>query len=68
MVAGCRPGLHHGMPLVVELGVAFDVLVAMVLFGVFFLQIKDSIDSLDVDRLSELAANSERDEDTEARR
>ena len=24
-----------GMPLVVELGVAFDVLVAMVLFGVF---------------------------------
>ncbi|WP_242469695.1 formate hydrogenlyase [Rhabdochromatium marinum] len=43
-----------GMPLVVELGVAFDVLVAMVLFGVFFLQISDSIDSLDVDRLNRL--------------
>lgn len=43
-----------GMPLVVELGVAFDVLVAMVLFGVFFLQIRDSIDSLDVDRLNRL--------------
>lgn len=43
-----------GMPLVVELGVAFDVLVAMVLFGVFFLQIRDSIDSLNVDRLNRL--------------
>jgi hydrogenase-4 component E len=43
-----------GMPLVVELGVAFDVLVAMVLFGVFFLQIRESIDSLDVDRLNRL--------------
>ncbi len=57
----------HGMPLVVELGVAFDVLVAMVLFGVFFLQIKDSIDSLDVDRLSQLSASIERDEMTEQR-
>jgi len=43
-----------GMPLVVELGVAFDVLVAMVLFGVFFFQIRQSIDSLDVDRLNRL--------------
>jgi len=43
-----------GMPLVVELGIAFDVLVAMVLFGVFFLQIQTSIDTLDVDRLNRL--------------
>ncbi|MEJ2345700.1 MAG: formate hydrogenlyase [Gammaproteobacteria bacterium] len=43
-----------GMPLVVELGVAFDVLVAMVLFGVFFFQIRESIESLDVDRLNRL--------------
>ncbi|AGA91885.1 hydrogenase 4 membrane component (E) [Thioflavicoccus mobilis 8321] len=43
-----------GMPLFVELGVAFDVLVAMVLFGVFFFQIRESIDSLDVDRLNRL--------------
>lgn len=48
-----------GMPLVVELGVAFDVLVAMVLFGVFFLQIRDSIDSLDVDRLNRLTESGE---------
>ncbi len=44
----------HGMPLVVELGVAFDVLIAAVLFGVFFFQLRESIDSLDVDRLDRL--------------
>jgi hydrogenase-4 component E len=44
----------YGMPMVVELGVAFDVLVAAVLFGVFFFQMRASIDSLDVDRLNRL--------------
>jgi hydrogenase-4 component E len=44
-----------GMPLVVELGVAFDVLVAAVLFGIFFLHISDSIDSLDVDQMNRLS-------------
>ena len=44
----------HGMPMVVELGIAFDVLVAAVLFGVFFFQMRASIDSLDVDRLNRL--------------
>lgn len=48
-----------GMPLVVELGVAFDVLVAMVLFGVFFFHIRESIDSLDVDRLNRLTEMGE---------
>jgi hydrogenase-4 component E len=43
-----------GMPMVVELGVAFDVLVAAILFGVFFFQIRESIESLDVDRLNRL--------------
>ena len=43
-----------GMPLVVELGIAFDVLVAVVLFGVFFFQIRESIDSLNVDRMNQL--------------
>ena len=51
-----------GMPLVVELGVAFDVLVAMVLFGVFFFQIRESIDSLDVDRLNRLTETVEKGE------
>lgn len=44
----------YGMPMVVELGIAFDVLVAAVLFGVFFFQMRESIDSLDVDRLNRL--------------
>jgi len=48
-----------GMPLVVELGVAFDVLVAMILFGVFFFQIRESIDTLDVDRLNRLTESAE---------
>lgn len=41
-----------GMPMAVELGVAFDVLIAAILFGVFFLQLRRSIDSLDVDRMN----------------
>ena len=44
----------NGMPMVVELGVAFDVLVAAVLFGIFFLHIRTSIDSLDVDIMNKL--------------
>jgi len=48
-----------GMPLVVELGVAFDVLVAMVLFGVFFFQIRESIDTLDVDRMNRLTEKAD---------
>ncbi|ALG68637.1 hypothetical protein [Beggiatoa leptomitoformis] len=45
----------YGMPMVVELGVAFDVLIAAVLFGVFFFHIRSSIDSLDVDRMNRLS-------------
>jgi hydrogenase-4 component E len=43
-----------GMPMVVELGVAFDVLVAAILFGIFFFQIRAGIGSLDVDHLNRL--------------
>lgn len=44
----------YGMPLIIELGIAFDVLVAAVIFGVFFFRIRDSIDTLDVDRMNRL--------------
>lgn len=44
----------HGMPMIVELGVAFDVLVAAVIFGIFFFHIRDSIESLDVYQLNRL--------------
>lgn len=49
----------YGMPMVVELGIGFDVLVATVLFGIFFLRIRESIDSLDVDRLNRLSEAAE---------
>ena len=49
----------HGMPMVVELGIAFDVLVGAVIFGVFFFHIRDSIDSLDVSQLSRLSEPDE---------
>ena len=45
----------QGMPLVVELGIAFDVLVAAVIFGVFFFHIRESFESLDVDQLNRLS-------------
>jgi hydrogenase-4 component E len=49
----------QGMPMVVELGVAFDVLVAAVLFGVIFFHIRESIESLDVDALNRLSEAEE---------
>jgi len=50
----------RGMPMVVELGVAFDVLVAAIIFGVFFLHIRESIDSLDTSLLSRLTEKDHR--------
>lgn len=49
----------QGMPMVVELGVAFDLLIAVILFGVFFLHIRTSIESLDVDKLNRLREDLE---------
>ena len=37
-----------GMPLVVEISIAFSVLVAMTLFGIFFFRIRERFDSLDL--------------------
>jgi hydrogenase-4 component E len=53
--------------MVVELGIAFDVLVAVVLFGVFFFQMRESIDSLDVNRLNRLREVDEALSDMEPR-
>jgi len=44
-------GATNGMPLVVEIGVAFDVLIAALIFGLFFFQIKDTFDSMEIDDL-----------------
>ena len=37
-----------GMPLVVEMSVAFSVMVAFIIFGIFFFQIRERFDTLDL--------------------
>jgi hydrogenase-4 component E len=44
----------YGMPMVVELGIALDVLVGVIILGVFFFQIRDQFDSLDIRHLEKL--------------
>jgi hydrogenase-4 component E len=44
----------YGMPMIVELGIALDVLVAMLVLGVFFFQIREQFDSLDLHHLESL--------------
>lgn len=44
----------YGMPMVVEFGIALDVLVGMVILGVFFFQIRERFDSLDIRHLEKL--------------
>jgi hydrogenase-4 component E len=44
----------YGMPMVVEMGVALDVLVAMLVLGVFFFQIREQFDSLDLAHMERL--------------
>jgi hydrogenase-4 component E len=41
----------HGMPLVVEMSVAFSVLVAFIIFGIFFFHIRERFDTLDLQYL-----------------
>ena len=44
----------YGMPMIVELGVALDVLVAVLVLGIFFFQIREQFDSLDLHHLESL--------------
>ena len=44
----------YGMPLIVELGVFFDVLVAALIAGIYTNRLQDAFDSVDTNRLSEL--------------
>ena len=44
----------YGMPLVVELGIALDVLVCTLVFGVFFFHIRETFESLDIHHLEKL--------------
>ena len=47
----------YGMPMIVEFGVALDVLVAVLVLGVFFFQIREQFDSLDLHHLEALKEN-----------
>jgi len=44
----------YGMPMIVEFGVALDVLVAVLVLGIFFFQIREQFDSLDLHHLEAL--------------
>lgn len=44
----------YGMPMVVELGIALDVLVGMLILGIFFFQVRDAFDSLDLKHMEKL--------------
>ena len=44
----------YGMPMVVELGIALDVLVGAFIFGIFFFQIRETFDSLEMRHMEKL--------------
>jgi len=44
----------NGMPMIVELGIALDVLMGFVILGVFMFQIREQFDSLDIRHLERL--------------
>src|ERR1017187_5245659 len=46
--------LTYGMPLVVEIGIFFDVLVAVLVLGILVFRIGETFDSMDVSKLRKL--------------
>ncbi len=44
----------YGMPMIVELGIALDVLIGVLILGVFMFQIREQFDSLDIRHLEKL--------------
>ncbi|QWK13211.1 MAG: hypothetical protein KNN14_00940 [Aquificota bacterium] len=44
--------LTHGMPAIIELGVLFDMLMGVIILGIFTIQIKRAFASTDLDKLS----------------
>ena len=44
----------YGMPLVVELGIFFDVLVAVMILGILVYRIRETFASMDISKLSQL--------------
>ncbi|CAB3769008.1 hypothetical protein LMG29739_05435 [Paraburkholderia solisilvae] len=44
----------NGMPMIVELGIGLDVLVGILILGIFMFQIREQFDSLDIHHLEKL--------------
>ena len=44
----------YSMPLIVKLGVFFDILVGVIIMGIYVYRIKETFDSIDTDSLREL--------------
>ena len=44
----------NGMPMIVEIGIALDVLVGVLILGVFMFQIREKFDTLDIQHLEKL--------------
>jgi hydrogenase-4 component E len=44
----------YGMPLAVEMGIALDVLVGVLILGIFFFQVREAFDSLDLKHMEKL--------------
>jgi len=44
----------YGMPMVVELGILLDVLVGVLMLGIFFFQVREAFDSLDLKHMEKL--------------
>jgi hydrogenase-4 component E len=43
-----------GMPLVIEIGIFFDILIGLLLMGIFTFRISDTFEHLDVSKLRRL--------------
>ena len=53
-IIGLLSSATYGMPLVVELGVALDILIAAFIFGVFMFHIRTTFDSLELKDMEKL--------------
>lgn len=49
----------YGMPMVVELAIALDVLIGAIIFGIFFFQIRETFESLDLKYFEKLKEEEE---------
>jgi hydrogenase-4 component E len=49
----------YGMPMVVELGILLDVMVGILILGIFFFQVREAFDSLDLKHMEKLRESGE---------